>query len=112
MNNMVLVPDIEKTFGKINFGGKKVEVDNGERGNNRKVLKYAYSLYTEKQRETYVQLPTTANVSRIEHDAEIELVDPTIEWEAGRTQRTANRNSEEFARAVLKAKDIRVKGNK
>ena len=111
MNGMALVPDVEATFGKIKFAGKKMEVDNGERGQNRKVLRYAYSIFTEKQRESYVQLPTSVNVSRIEFEAEIELVNPTIEWDAGRTQRTTSRDSTEFARMVLKAKDIKVKGN-
>lgn len=74
-----VIPDMEKTFGKLTFAG--VGGETTQRVNNRRsVVTRTFNLYSDKQRADNIEVivPGRAGVKLFEADSEIKLVNPKI----------------------------------
>ena len=73
-----VVPDMEKTFGRLTFGGEgEAEVT---RGRNSRPLSRTYNLFSDVQRADDISVKITGNVGQhaFEFMEEVELVNPKI----------------------------------
>ena len=100
-----IVPDLARTFGKLEFGGE-MDVSRRRVNGRSAVLSREYSLFSSVQRADNVSvvLPVGAGEKRFEYEEEVALVNPKIYAEARVI------NSRGFTEYVLKADDmVRVK---
>ena len=105
-----VVPEMEETFGTIRFAGRieKVEVRNGRTMEHKANF---VALASEKQRKMGVFLPKSVSLSELKFKDVIELVNPRLEYEAGRTEARGEERSQGFAQAMLHADGIKIVNN-
>ena len=75
-------PDIERTFGKLEFAGNGKDIKEGF-GKNSKVIGKVYNLYSDVQRADNISVILPPNKEKKEFHSEdrIELVNPEIKAE-------------------------------
>ena len=101
-----VVPDMEKTFGRLTFGGEgEAEVT---RGRNSRPLSRTYNLFSDVQRADDIAVKITGNVGQhaFEFMEEVELVNPKI------VATGKNINGFGYTDYQLIADDIKKKGQK
>lgn len=76
-----VIPDMEKTFGKLTFAGAGDETAQRVSGSgNRRVVTRTFNLYSDVQRadDIEVTIPGKAGVKLFDVDSEVKLVNPRI----------------------------------
>jgi len=105
-----IVPKMDETFGKIRFAGRveKVEVRRGRTMEHRANF---ISLVSEKQRKMGVVLPKNVALDKLKFRDVVELVNPRLEYETGRTEVRGEERPQGFTQAVLHAEGIKIVNN-
>lgn len=75
-----VVPDMEKTFGKLEFAGEGKVTTRRVNGNSRVTGRY-YDMYSNVQRADNIEvlIPGTAGEKKYEFEESVKLVNPRIE---------------------------------
>ena len=107
MGMKFVVPDVDKTFGKLYFGSCIEEV-HASRNENSAIVKRRYSLFSERQNadNVEVEIPGSVPKKMIAYDEPVELVNPVIE---ASPRRIGDRF---FTDYVMRADNIKVKEKK
>jgi len=105
-----IVPKMDETFGVIRFAGRieKMEVRNGRTMEHKTNF---VSLASEKQRKMGVVLPKNVALNELKFKDVVELVNPRLEYETGRTEARGEERPQGFTQAVLRADGIKVINN-
>lgn len=106
MDLKFVVPDMEKTFGKLEFGGNETEKIQGY-GRTEKVESRVYHLFSDVQRadDIVVKIPGKAGKKAFAYEEEVELVNPRIVVE-GKSIVSETGTSNGYSDYTLLADDI------
>ena len=79
MNLKHVIPDMEKTFGTLEFAGEG-EVEQGRVNNRMTVIGLTYNLFSEVQKadDVMVLLPASVGEKHFEFEEKVKLVNPRI----------------------------------
>jgi len=105
-----VIPNVEKTFGKIRFlgGVQKVEKNvRTDRGRETKHIANAYALISPNTRKLSVYLPTSVK-PKLTLKGEVMLVNPVIIFES--TRSGYGENATTYTYPILFADDIKMVG--
>ena len=97
-----VVPNMEKTFGNLEFAGENEIVQRRNENNRRVVVSRSYNLYSDVQRadDIVVVLPAKAGEKSFQPEQRVKLVNPRITAEG---YKIGNRG---FANYILLADDM------
>jgi Bacterial protein of unknown function (DUF961). len=100
-----LIPNMEKTFGALEFAGQGEDIFDYVNG-RRTVVNRSYNLYSSIQKadNVSVRIPSELRVRNFDYEEEIQLLNPRIELEANRV------GERSYTNYVLYADDIVKKG--
>lgn len=82
MNIKQVIPNMEKTFGILEFAGEDEIVEEWINGKRQQIGR-RYNLYSNIQRADNIEviIPTSAGIKEFEFDEEVKLVNPRIKAE-------------------------------
>lgn len=113
MDLKFVVPDMEKTFGKLEFAGNETETSKGY-GRTEHVETRTYHLYSEVQKadDIVVKIPEKAGRKVFAYEEEVEIVNPRIVVEGKSIVNRGTGESNGYSDYILLADDIVAKKEK
>lgn len=107
MDLKFIVPDMEKTFGKLEFAGNEAEESKGF-GRTEHVETRTYHLYSDVQRadDVVVKIPEKAGRKTFAYEEPVELVNPRIVVEGKSISNRGTGESNGYSDYILLADDI------
>lgn len=113
MNLKFVVPDMEKTFGRLEFAGNEAEESKGF-GRTEHIATRTYHLFSDVQRadDIEVKIPEKAGKKVFAYEEEVELVNPRIVAEGKSIVNQGTGTSNGYASYMLLADDIVAKTEK
>lgn len=75
-----VVPDMEKTFGHLEFAGEREVITERDKQNRKVIAKRSYNLFSDVQKgeNVVVEIPVQAGEKNFEYEQKVTLVNPKL----------------------------------